>query len=427
MAAVTTTVPHGQPIGIDPTVAVSVAGVVALLGSLDTALNIAFPDLSDDLTLEVSAVQWIVISYVATYACLLVVAGRIADAIGHRTMLLWGLVVSTVGFTATSAAPGLGWLLAARVVQGVGVAIMLAAAPALVTLALPPERRGRGLGIFQMSAALGLAVGPIIGGFLVAWFGWRSVFWFRIPFSLLLLVVVLRVLPVAVSRGAGDRSAPLDLAPFRQAGFVLANALNVVSNAAMFGIWLLVPYYAVDVLDTGPVLGGVLLTVVPLVQAATSPIAGWASDRFGPGWITSAGLVVEALGLAALSRLDSLTAPPAAAAALAGVGLGLSMFGVPNMSYVMGSIDRAHQGVAAGLTQMMRTSGVVIGVFGASAYFEGRRLVHARQLAVDVDGIMSFVPAFQDTFLVASLVCGAGAVVSVLRAVTRSDVQPAPG
>ncbi len=90
------------------------------------------------------------------------------------------------------------------------------------------------------------------------------------------------------------------------------------------------------------------------------------------------------------------------------------------MSYVMGCIERVHQGVAAGVSQMMRTSGIVIGVFAASAYFDGRRLVHAERLLVDPDGPISFVPAFQDTFVVAAIVCAIAATASLLRALVTS-------
>ncbi|MCP4224585.1 MAG: MFS transporter [Actinomycetia bacterium] len=398
--------------------AIALAGSVALLGSLDSALNIAFPDLTDDFGLDVADIRWVVIAYVATYAVLLVGAGRVADLIGHRTVLVWGLMISVTGFLATAMAPSYGWLLPARVVQGVGVAAMLAAAPALITLTVSADRRGRALGVFQMSAALGLALGPLIGGVLVAAFGWRAVFWFRVPLSLLLVVVVAPHLRHFQAETGGIRR--FELAPFRQFDFVLANVLNLMANAAMFGIWLLVPYYALDVLETGPVIGGLLLMVVPLVQAGSSPMAGFLGDRFGPGWVTSVGLVIEGLGLAGLSRLDSSSSALSVGGVLAAVGFGLSLFGVPNMSYVMGCIDRVHQGVAAGVSQMMRTSGIVIGVFAASAYFDGRRLSHAEQLLVDPDGPVSFVPAFQDTFVVATIVCAIAATASLLRALATS-------
>lgn len=408
---------------VSPAVAVAVAGSVALLGSLDTALNIAFPDLTNDLGLEVSAVQWIVIAYVLTYTVLLVGAGRVADVFGHRIMLLWGLTISSAGFLANAIAPNFTVLLAARIGQGVGVAFMLAAAPALVTLSVPSFRRGRALGAFHLSAGVGLALGPVIGGVLVASFGWRSVFWFRLPVALLLVAVVWRLLP-PVARRPGQ--APVvDLAPFTRLGFLVANGLNVVANASMFAIWLLIPYYAIDVLDTGAVLGGVVLMVVPVSTAATAPLAGRLGDRFDPGRVTSIGLGIEGAGLLALARLDADTSVITASLTLATVGVGLSLFTVPNMSYVMGCLDREHQGMAAGTTQMARTAGVVIGVLVASAYFEARRGLHAERLGVELTGPISFVPALQDTFVVAAVVCIAAAAVSTLRALAtgRSAVR----
>lgn len=395
-----------------------VVGLVAMLGSLDSALNIAFPDLSDELDLTVGDIQWVVISYVATVAGLLVVAGRLADVMGHRPMLMLGLAISSLGFAANGSAPGLGWLLMARVVQGVGVAAMMAAAPALVTLTVAPHHRGRGLGLFQMSAALGLAAGPVLGGMLVALWGWRAVFWFRLPCSLLLLVVVAGALTppssvdVSTDRVGGGRDPAPGWVSFTRPGFAVANLLNLAANASMFAIWLLVPYYVVDVLDTGAVIGGLVLTVVPLIQAASSPIAGSLSDRFGPGWISSIGLAVEALGLAALARFGVTTTTLHLSLALAAVGLGLGLFGPPNMSYVMGSIGRSHQGVAAGIAQMMRALGVVTGVYGASAFFE-----HHRGQADLADPVASFVHGFRATLGLSALVCSLAVALSVARVV----------
>jgi len=402
----------GRHTDTSPRLALVVAGAAAALGSLDTAVNVAFPALSSDMGFEVSAAQWIVVSYVLTYTCLLVGAGRIVDLVGWRTMLLWGLAISSVSFVATAAAPNFGLLLAARIGQGVGVAIILVAAPAMVTMSVPAKGRGRALGLFQMSAAIGLALGPLVGGGLVAAFGWRAVFWFRFPLAIGLAVAVARWIPGAKT-WPGYRQR-LDLAPFRNGGFVLANVLNMLANASMFGIWLLVPYYTIEVLHTGAVMGGVVLMVVPAASAGAAPVAGWLSDRLGAGLLVPIGLGLQSIGLLALSTTRSDSSLVYVMAALAGVGAGLSLFGVPNMSYVMGSLSQRDQGLAAGTTQMARTAGIVLGVFITSAVFDRQRLGHARRLGVGIDSSASFVPAFQDTFTVASAVCLASAAVAVL-------------
>jgi MFS family permease len=161
----------------------------ALLASLDSSVNIAFPAITAALTLDVTLIQWVVVSYVLTYASLLLGCGRLADLWGHGRVLTWGLVASTLAFLSCGLAPTFAWLLAARVLQGVAVALVFAAAPALVTLAVPAEGRGRALGIFQMCAAAGFALGPPLGGILVDSFGWRAVYLFRVLPALLLTLV----------------------------------------------------------------------------------------------------------------------------------------------------------------------------------------------------------------------------------------------
>ena len=139
---------------------VLIASASAVLGSLDTSVNIAFPAMTADFGLDVTAMQWVVVSYVLTYASLLLGCGKIADVWGHSRVLSWGLIASAVAFLLCGLAPTFPLLLGARVVQGIAVALIFAAAPALATLSAPPQARGRVLGIFQMSAAVGFALGP---------------------------------------------------------------------------------------------------------------------------------------------------------------------------------------------------------------------------------------------------------------------------
>src|SRR3977135_1066422 len=134
---------------------VALANLSALLASLDSSVNIAFPAITAAFTLDVTLIQWVVVSYVLTYASLLLGCGRLADLWGHGRVVTWGLAGGTVAFRSCGRDPPFAWLLAARTLKGIGVALVFAAAPALVTLAVPAETRGRALGIFQMSAAAG--------------------------------------------------------------------------------------------------------------------------------------------------------------------------------------------------------------------------------------------------------------------------------
>ena len=462
-----TTPPHR----LSPRLALVLASLSALLGSLDSSVNIAFPALSTAFGLDVSLMQWIVVSYVLTYASLLLGCGRLADLWGHSQMLSWGLAGSSLAFLCCGLAPTFSWFLVARVLQGVANALLFASAPALVTLTTPTERRGQALGIFQMSAAIGFALGPPLGGILVDVFDWRAVYLFRIPLALVLTILAFRhpLLPseqpesqrfdlvgaltlaasvagflFAVSRGrdlgwtsplvfsllAGSSvcfagfvltemrvTAPVvNLSLFRHPAFAVANILNVLASCSMFAIWLLVPYYIVNALGYSATTGGLLLTATPLATALAAPLAGKLADRLGTGVLSSFGLGLETLGLWGISQLDSDSGALTVIIVLAGVGLGLGMFQTPNMSFVMGAIPREQQGVAGGMSQMMRTLGVVLGVTSASMLFSSRRTIHAEQLQLPkIDDPQSFLPAFQDVFLVSAVVCLAAFGLSLLR------------
>lgn len=327
-----------------------------------------------------------------------------------------------------------------------------------------------------MSAAIGFALGPLLGGLLVDIFGWRAVYLFRIPLALVLTVLAVSRplihaeqkerqpfdlvgaltlagsvagLLLAFSRGrdlgwtsplvlilvvgsslsfAGfimtERrvAAPvIDLSLFRHPAFSIANALNVLANCSMFAIWLLVPYYIVNALAYPATMGGLLLTATPLATALAAPLAGKFADRLGTGVLSSVGLGFEALGLWGISQLDTTSNALTVIIALGCVGLGLGIFQTPNMSFVMGAIPRAQQGVAGSMSQMMRTLGVVLGVTGASMLFSSRRAVHAERLQLPtMNDPQSFIPAFQEVFLVAAGVSLVAFGLSLLRGKYRS-------
>ena len=399
-----------------------------------------------------------------------------------------GLALTAAGVGLCGVAPAFGWFLAARVVQGCGAALVLGATPALVTLAAPAAERSRALGGFQMGTALGIGVGPALGGVLLEWTSWRSVYLFRVPLALVVLVAVVVWVPsarrvrleeplslareldlagaaalavglagglLAVSRvrvagwgsplvvaglviaavllGAwvrierGAARPTVDPRLFLHGPFALANALSVVANGTMFAIWLLAPYYLVGVRGLSTVEGGLVLGASPLATALVAPLAGRLDGRVSTGRLCTLGLVVEAAGLAAVARVGATTAVVAVAVAFAVVGAGIGLFTVPNLSYVMGSIERSRQGVAGALTQMTRTVGVVSGVAFASLYFDARRAGYVARRAVPSGDPDAFVAAFRDTFVVAAVLCAVAALASVLRPPSRaSDATSEP-
>jgi EmrB/QacA subfamily drug resistance transporter len=467
--------------------ALAIASAGLLLVSLDSALNIAFPAISAYFSVRVATIQWLVICYVLTNASLLLGCGRMADMLGYKRVFVAGLLVSTLALALCGLAPSYGLLLTFRVLQGVGAAMVFASAPAIVTVSFGPGEVGRALGLLNMTGFAGSTSGPIIGGWLVDRFGWRAVYLFRVPLAILTAIVAAPLLVQAVARKRGQRFDLVGMATLaagvvclllavsrgREAGWLsgyvimlwaatvlsfaafvgaerrvahpvvdwrlftpavsLANAANLLANLAMFAVWLLVPYYIVNVLRYPATSGGTLLAPCPLGMALAAPLSGLLSDRLGTRRLQLPGLLIEAAGLFFASRLGAHSPYVAVAAALIMIGLGIGTFTVANMNFVMAAIPRAQQGVAGGAVMMMRTLGIVMGVTTAAEVFSVRRAAHHLRLlasghlsraALDQ---MSFVGGFRDAFAVSTAVCLLAALLIAIPARSRvalSDEQP---
>src|SRR5882757_2571202 len=184
----------------NPGFGVLVVGLGTLVVPFDSSVNVAFPHIIRGFDLAIPSIQWIVIAYTLTYAALTLVFGRVGDILGYRRIFQMGNVRGVVAFILCAAAPTFGWLLGARILQGVGAALALSCGPALATSLYPEDQRTRVLGLYTMMFGIGGALGPILAGELVQHFGWRAVFWFRAPVALLAFVFTW-ALPRATPRG----------------------------------------------------------------------------------------------------------------------------------------------------------------------------------------------------------------------------------
>jgi len=378
--------------------------------ALDTAVNIAFPAIDEHFDLDVADLQWIVVTYLFTYGALLIAAGRLGDSIGYRRLVGVGGIVSIVGLAGCAAAPTYGFFLVLRVVQGIGTALVLAGAPALLTTSADSDEtsrdaeaaRGRAVSWFQAASMIGLAVGPVVGGPIIELAGWRAVYWMRIPIAIALVVIARRLgtrsLRPQIESHEATAGAWRSLA--RRPGFVRANVLTAVANAAMFPTWLLVPTLLVDEIGLAVVVGGLVLAASPAASASGSLWVGRQLDRYGPARLATAGLLTEAAGLALLAWAAPSESLPLIVAAMVLVGLGLGVFSVPNMHVVMSSLPLDRQGLAGGLSLMMRTIGVVAGVIAASALFDS------------IEASEGFDPALRAVFIAATTLAVVGAGVS---------------
>ena len=373
------------------------AAAGAFVVSLDSAMNIAFPAIAAAFAVPPERVRWVIVCYVLVYAVTSLAGGALADRVGHGRVFRFGLILSVVSFVLGGAAPSFGWLLAARVVQGLGGGCVYGTSPGLVTLGVPAAQRGRALGFLGAAMGLGLSLGPLLAGVLVDAFGWRSVFHMRFPLGLGVLIWAWSVMPTAPAARAPRLVAPRDLV---RRPVLLAGALSFVANAGSFAIWLLAPFYLVTARGMDASVAGLLFMLTPLGTTLAAPLAGRLADRAGPVVPVVTGLALQAAGLALLSRAEPTSPVALVAVALFAAGFGLGMFQVPNMAVVMAEFPAAQQGAAGGFTFLARTLGVVTGVLVLSQLFAARRLV------------IGLAPAASEAFLVAGITVALAAIVA---------------
>ena len=454
----------------------TIVGLGASVGPLDSAVNISFPDITGTFGKPLGAIQWVIICYVLTYASLLLNFGRFADIAGHRRVFVGGLIATAAGLTTCGLAGSYEWLLAARVAQGVGTALVLATGPALVTLSFTDTLRPRALGGYAMFVTGAMAVGPVLGGVLVSRWGWPAVFWFRVPIAVVVAMLVLRFVPqpaihpshqtfdfagavalfltlvcallgfnrvsslgwfapstvmlvmvalaslvafIMIERRAINPVIQIKLFARRQ--FSIANVSNVLLQLAAFTVFLLSPFFLVRY--TGDVAqAGLLLGVSPVGGAIAAAVGGRLLGRFSAWSLSSAGLTLVTVGLAGVSTWEAHSHIGYVIATLTVSGVGIGLFQVSNMDYVIGSVPRSQHGVAGALTMLTRTIGVVAGATLGSVLFTGFGGHFPTGAQLDAD----FIGPYGQVFKLASAV-SAVALVAMLGAgrETRPGAHPA--
>jgi EmrB/QacA subfamily drug resistance transporter len=431
---------------------------------LDSAVNIAFPDITGSFGLPIEMIQWVVICYVLTHASLMLACGRVGDVFGHGRVFRAGLLWNAVAFVCCAAAPSFGWLLFCRVLQGIGAALILSCAPALVTGLFPEDRRSRALAMFTMMYALGSAGGPLLGGLLVDRWGWPAVFWFRAPIAVTALVF-LEGLPAAPRRG---RREPVDIAGagllalaistllltfnqlqhperqlfaliafsgiaaasffgfvrwerrvaqpivnlgfFRIGNFAAINGASVLVYLTSFAVMLFAPYYLVRFTDLSLPLAGAVLATSSIGSIIASPLAGRMIERFPAARVAALGAVLNGTGLFLIGGWNVGAPSVVMVAPLALQGFGVGLFQVAYMDLVMGTLPPQHRGVAGSLAMLTRTLGVVTGATLLTLVFHG---LEGASLANGTTAAGGFLPAFCATFRLAGIVSAVTGVVSV--------------
>ncbi|HYD65614.1 MFS transporter [Azospirillum sp.] len=452
--------------------------VAMLLSSLGTSIaNVALPTVAEAFGASFQDVQWIVVAYLLASTTLIVGVGRLGDLFGRRRLLLAGIVLYTAASLLCGAAPTLWLLIAARAAQGLGAAVMMALAMAFAGQMVPKARTGSAMGLLGTMSAVGTALGPSLGGVLIAGFGWRAVFLVNLPLGVLALLLAARRLPadrgapgaerggfdgsgtlllaltlgayaLALTAGGGGfgplnaallaaaavgaglfvraeaRSASplIQLAMFRDPVLSAGLAMGMLVSTVMMATLVVGPFYLARGLALDTVLVGVVMSAGPLTAALAGVPAGRMVDRFGARRATIGGLIAMGTGCGLLAAIPATLGIAGYVAPMVVTTAGYALFQAANNTAVMLDVAPDRRGVVSGMINLSRNLGLITGasvmgaVFALASGMTGMATAHPEAVA---DGMgVTFALAAALTALALGIAAGS-------RAPSRGDARAA--
>jgi EmrB/QacA subfamily drug resistance transporter len=445
----------------------------------NTIVNVALPSMQRDLGISVSELEWIVSGYALTFAVLLLTGGKLADLYGRRRIFVVGLAVFTISSLACGLAPSAAVLIGARVVQGVGAALMNPATLSIIVATFPPSERGRAIGIWVGVSAMALAIGPLVGGVITEHASWSWIFFINVPIGVLamfaarvfidesrdtssqhrldlpgllssaialfaltfglieadrygwtsglilgLFAVAIVGFAVFVTLELRQGVPMLDLSLFRHGTFAGANTAMLLTAFAMFGMLFFLSLYVQDVLGYSATRAGAAFLPMTVMITLVAPIAGRLSDRVGSRWLMGGGLTLVGVALMLFSRLGVHSSYWMILPALIIAGLGISLTMTPTTAAVMASVPVDKAGVGSAVLNSFRQVGGSLGIAVIGA-------IVTSQIAVAPQSPQyagQFVSGMHTGFHVSAAMAFIGAVVAVaaVRKYPYRPTEPVP-
>lgn len=448
--------------------------VGTFMATLDGSIaNVALPSIARDTHTSMGDVQWVLNAYLLTICALLPIVGKISDMVGRTRIYNYGFLIFTLGSLWCGLSHSLTGLILARIVQAIGAACMMANNQAIVSVTFASGGRGRAMGITGAMVSIGSLTGPGIGGILIGHFGWPAIFFVNIPIGIIGFIAGWFILPrskrnsqqepfdytgsvffmigmvaflYTASKGEEwgwgsnrtlslgllaiifliaffiwerkTRFPMLDFSLYRIRAFRIGNITALLSFVALFCSNVMMPFYLQNILGFSPEKTGYAMMVYPMVMAVVAPFAGWLSDKIGSSYLTTGGLLLNAIGFALLNTLSMKESMWVVALHLAIFGLGHGFFQSPNNSSVMGAVPRPQLGTAGGLNALVRNVGMVLGVsFSVTLLtFRMNQLSgHSGQVSAHESDPALMMQALHTVFWAAFAICLVGVMLSSLR------------
>jgi EmrB/QacA subfamily drug resistance transporter len=445
----------------------------AFMGPVDGSIvNTVLPSITSYFKTDISIAQWVPTVYLVTISCLILLYGRLGDMVGYKKIFLIGLAAFVVASILCGTSQSIWMLIVFRGLQGLAAGLLMAVGYAIITAAFPPFERGRAMGIYAVSIAAGLGLGPTFGGLITQYTSWHYVFFINVPIGIAALIWGARVIPKSVTKPgqhldvagaltalvflstlllyanqgetwgwASPRSLALlgtavvfgglfvwiertsaqpmlNLALFSNRRFRYASTSTLLSFVALYAIVFLTPFYLTFVLHFDILKVGLALIASPLATMFVAPVSGAMSDRFGTRVFAVAGMCIAAAGLYLMSGLNVSDNVWDVVWRLVVIGTGLGMFQSPNNSEIMGSVPPWHLGIASGIIAAMRNVGMVLGIAisGAVLYNLAPITASTHPGSFSPQEIQEFLRGLHWAFIAGAAIAAAAALTSLLAA-----------
>jgi EmrB/QacA subfamily drug resistance transporter len=430
---------------------------------IGSSLNIALPTIANELSANAILLSWITTSFFLTSAMFALPMGRIADIYGMKKVFRYGILILTLACFLSAIAPSVDFLIISRVIQGIGSAMIFVTGLAIIISVFPSCERGKAIGINVTTVYLGLVIGPVLGGFLTQFFGWRSIFYLMIlmGFMLTLLVfwkmneleagelgeekidypgsllymLMLALILIGFSNIKGTygkfmiilgilslisfiiwelrvENPVLEIKMFiGNKPFVLSNFTIILNYMGILSIGFLLSLYLQFIKGFNPNITGLILAVQTIVMALISPVAGKLSDRFDSGKLALSGTILITMGLFIFALLNMETSVYLVIVGLIFVGIGIGFFSAPNTHLIMSSVEKRYFGLASASASTMRLLGQTFGMGFTLIIFE----VYLGNIQFNPQNYPELLISTRVAFLIFTILGVAAILISLLR------------
>lgn len=435
---------------------------------MSSAVNIALPAIGAEFATSAILLSWIPTSFLLAAAMFAVPFGRISDIYGMKKIFNYGVVIFTVSSLLSALAPSAEFLIVFRILQGIGGAMIFVTGLAIITSVYPPQQRGKAIGINIATVYIALSLGPVLGGIMTQYFGWRSLFYAMIPLGILILAltywklkdewaeckgekfditgsIIYSIVLVMVMYGfsvlpsilgivmviAGIigfigfllyemrvESPVLNVNLFKNRTFAFSNLAALINYSSTFAVTFLLSLYLQYIKALDPLSAGLILVAQPVMMAIFAPIAGRLSDKFLPQKLAALGMSLSTIGLFLFAFINETTSITFITIGLIVIGIGFGFFSSPNTNAIMGSVERRFYGVASAMVSTMRLLGQTFSMGLALMVFA----IFIGHVQITPAQYPALLQSIHMVFLITTVLCFVGIFAAMIRTKVKPEV-----